>query len=1783
MSNVLPLPHLKRLDFEHAVKDVGSMLQRDPGKVQQLTEFVQSKTVTYGGVKRALETLARADFSKTPAYFRKGLSALVPSVISFLKKIGSKPEIIDILKNLASHTSASYTMKKIGGRRRKQTFRKNQQGGNRITTIMTMIIFLVTICQMSSAFRLGIFKNMNVDTRMQGQNDMLSNFKGQADISVPTVNTQFNNVAPSLPPPYVGDFGTVVINENDSYVGNRLNGLYHGYGELRKDGNIYTMNFVNGTSGNLGKIDYKNGDTYVGEIKDLEPYGDGVYFKDGVMYEGNFRKEGDVLVGVGQFKTAEYTYIGEFRNGIPEGFGEKIEVDNKTDKSTYQVLHGTFKYGHIEGVGKISGHTDDKILYNKIYTFRNGKMQHMSDPYKYEKIDDNIFDVRVAVGKSVYNANINYENAMKISQEFLNQDEAEQLRAIKEEEEQHNEEMKRIANEIKQLEINQQKAKEVRRNYMTKIAQQSQEEEKIKTMNTMKALENTITDLNDKIANLQIRQSEALKDLQASRDEPAKTDKALQDKQAENADLRTQQSKTLQESLEEISDKKRELEELNSMYEKSLDEIKLLKAVEPVQVTRSQPSVPHELQEKVVYAADNIAFPLLIVIFAALHTYKKNASRIQFIKSTEHDYEKKVSENESEFDAIDTVVDDDKNFDSRVDKYDKMVQLLIDRLGFVKVQREFYNMYDEKEKMSAMDEKERSTETLLNGVMERKKAFVKQHIAKLDSAKTNILKNFKGHREANESERGKRNERIASLEEEKTAIEKQYEDSAQKSREQQRSLEQSVSDLNQKLKSSNITSSSLEKQIQGLKETSLHEQKQYETDVKRLATEVRTLKTNKLNNDKKIQNLEKDIYEARSNYSKKVHEYQYEVAALKGLHQKLKQNLEDDIEKISAKKNRATEKIDSMKEAHGKEIERLGKEIKDMETGLQDKIREQEREISELKEKVLREKQEVDRQRKELESKSVPSAMGPSENKSLANLFGSIGNKPQETSDVVPSAAGPSNNMPREVKKIVKNIEDSDIPKPEGTDIKKIIEDFPNNQYEEIYREQFKKYFESTDKPVEVILSGKIGDDIIKKNNMDKNNEEVGRLSKQHGKTIAVEIITNYNKMNVKPNPYDGFILPPDDENFKNIFEQKFNAFLAAKFQGKEDTLTQGQQNRLAGFKEKIEKHYDKFRELYRKYLKIQISSKPLNSPTVNLGKEEDIKNLKGQMVPIPPTPSETKEFGYIAEAIVDQISKYINEVKDTDAKAATLDDDILVIVKQIYKKVVETLSKRNISDYSFIEGDVIKEMNDKKIENYNKFLQKRYVLQAKIEIDEEAKEDVIDFKQDKFTRLYRVYNDVVLRHKKQPNITFEALASGLEREAEKANITYITQIADSLKKKENTEEESKKEEIDAQIAQLNASIEENKQLRFTDKEISKFKIAIQDGSYLEAISSKSSKSSESSESSKSSTPKSMSSLCSDTLTTYKENFSLQNYSKLYEILECVLYSIQNETDETKKNNLRDWQNELIEIMPTKRRKEFVEEYNKNLKIINGKGQFAVYKISQNKQLLQEFMNFDISKVISEIEANIKTKINIEENPPPKKLSESEQYQASFEAKKKYNNEFKSKYGERGQDYLFKISKNNDVANTALTNFTTEFPDENADEFFKINKKISYDDFLKELERKKNLPIVRARTQTLSRINQQESTEPEDVRLSRELRKKSLEEVSSMNLKLGLGRKPTEDDIKLNEKLNKYTTNDDGEFVNKSGEVVNVLGTILNGGGKLKTKKRKGRNFLKNRRKTKRS
>ena len=1823
------LPRLKHLKFEGAVKEVGLMLQRDPAKMQQLTELVQNKTVTYGGVKGALETLERADFSKTPAYFRKGLSALVPSVISFLEKIGSKPEMIDMLKNLASHTGASHTgashtgashthtMKKIGGRRRRQTVRKNQKGGNRIATIMTMIIFLVTICQMSSAFQqssdvaererqqeIENFRSSycaQMGTCDPRQNDILSSFKN--DKKVPPKQGLAKPLTPKptfmLPPPYRGDFGVKKISESEIYEGNMKDGLFHGYGELTKDGNVYTMNFVNGTGIGEGVITYKNGDMYTGEIIDFEPHGDGVFIKDGIIYSGSFHKEGDDVVGVGRFfnkmqetekgQFTSYNYIGEFRNFVPNGSGEKRigYADSKTGEWTGREIVSNFKDGYAYGFGRDMQFLNRKIYktftefnHDNIKRFLGFRMPgYMIDFYK---ISDDIFKIINDAYENDVNANIRRNNAMTIAKEFLNQRTEEEMKKIEEQnraieeknlaiEEQNRaiEEQARVIEEqnraieeqaralqekekadaenkkqleimklkhaIEKLEIKKQKAKEmrstfinkilegfveeqrvkalekerkiqrqlqikeeyakkVRRAYVEKLAEQKQQldkEEQRKTEESLKHLkqevdeknlalqqqqqldEKSLQQLKQEVAekNLELQQKQQLyeedkfnttktlkdleKALQISEQEIVTTKKELDvvkqnlsivknmenSKDLELENVKQSMTKVLQQ---EIAQRKREFEHFNTTYAKNIQELNeenaLLRAAESsVQVTRSQPSVPNELQGKVIYAADNIAFPLLIVIFAALYAYKKNASRIQFIKDTEGDYEQKLSKNEEEFDAIDTVVDDDKNFDSRVYKYNGMIELLTERLGFMEMQLAYYTMYDEKEKMSAMGEKVRSTETLLDDVKRKNSTFVKLEISKRDERIALLEEEIASLKEDKKLEISKRDEQIALLEEEKKAIVDQYKDSTKKFQSQKKDLDVLVDNLYEKLISSNTTASSLQNDILTLKKTLLKEQEEHKTDIKHLTTDVQKLRTTNLKNLSNIRNLERNIGDARSDLSKKTQQYQFKVATMKGLLQKLKQELEE--------KDMATEKIDSMREAHRKEIEKLKKEIEEMEIVLQAKIKEQDREISELNDKVLREKQEVERQRKELESKPGPSAAGPSENKkslakpNILNLFG------------------------------------------------------------------------------------------------DQRKKQGDEKARETDNTTSDEIV-----------------IPDPDDSFDNTYLDVYKMF----------------------------------------YLK-QISNDPYT-----FQKTEKGKSLYNQIMLELKKPPYSMTFPSdiirdVGLQIYDQVDKSIIKTKEnqkTKAADAILDPEILTKIKELFKKNMkveiegETPETKRIRNFLKINQTV-------KADNMfnNSYLQERYINQAYNDLIDETN---IDFNKYKFKRLYELVQEgKSYTADRKPTNPYESLLDSIHNvllsETNK-DIKNLKKEIEELEQKEKTETDEKKlQEIRENITFAKDALEKSKTISFTQEEITAFKKAYTSGSLKTLYSKNEDDSSTNAASSGASTSTS----CETMIGNDKKNDPTLSYHKIYELQKCLFYAIAVEKDEMKKNELVERKEGLLEIMFSKFKDEKLEElkkYNNILKKTASTQNEIIEQLGAKKartEILTDIMNYKLENDLRSINTFVKSMLDqqaIKERDEKKKVLDEANRIKKLDTRNKYARDFIQRNPDTGKAYLDSLSGTK--LNKNLGDFEIKFPHEDRDAFWNSYLGESYENWLQKRRQIQGENRINAIEALLSDINTSGTRSDRDINQRREIevRMADLKKPSS-TLNFSGKSLPTADELELNKKLHNFQLNEDGKFINEDGKIVNVIGEdpITQEGGNRKTKKKRHRHILpKHKRKSKR-
>ena len=80
--------------------------------------------------------------------------------------------------------------------------------------------------------------------------------------------------------------------EEETYVGERENGKYHGQGTLTfRDGDKYVGEFKDGRKNGQGTTIYPDGSKYIGEFKDGLPNGQGTdIFPDGSKGMGEFRE-----------------------------------------------------------------------------------------------------------------------------------------------------------------------------------------------------------------------------------------------------------------------------------------------------------------------------------------------------------------------------------------------------------------------------------------------------------------------------------------------------------------------------------------------------------------------------------------------------------------------------------------------------------------------------------------------------------------------------------------------------------------------------------------------------------------------------------------------------------------------------------------------------------------------------------------------------------------------------------------------------------------------------------------------------------------------------------------------------------------------------------------------------------------------------------------------------------------------------------------------------------------------------------------------------------------------------------------------------------------------------------------------------------------------------------------------------------------------------------------------------------------------------------------------------
>ena len=163
-------------------------------------------------------------------------------------------------------------------------------------------------------------------------------------------------------------FGKYYYNNKIGYEGYFLKGKYEGVGRIRyENDSIYEGYFKNGKRNGFGILIKKNREKYVGYWKDDKRDGFGIFMKDGkiecygefkenkkngffkdvygnYIYEGYYEDDNKCLGRIRNIKIAEY-YIGEFKNDLYNGYGERI--DNLGNNSNGFFINGIF-------IGKIN-------------------------------------------------------------------------------------------------------------------------------------------------------------------------------------------------------------------------------------------------------------------------------------------------------------------------------------------------------------------------------------------------------------------------------------------------------------------------------------------------------------------------------------------------------------------------------------------------------------------------------------------------------------------------------------------------------------------------------------------------------------------------------------------------------------------------------------------------------------------------------------------------------------------------------------------------------------------------------------------------------------------------------------------------------------------------------------------------------------------------------------------------------------------------------------------------------------------------------------------------------------------------------------------------------------------------------------------------------------------------------------------------------------------------------------------------------------------------------------
>lgn len=109
--------------------------------------------------------------------------------------------------------------------------------------------------------------------------------------------------------------------------------------EVYEDGSKYSGEFSEGEKDGFGKLTYSDGTYYEGQFKNNVIEGEGVFHGRNHRYEGGWQN--GKMHGAGKSEWLDddgntvASYIGEYNNGIKEGFGEYTDSKGVTYKADW--------------------------------------------------------------------------------------------------------------------------------------------------------------------------------------------------------------------------------------------------------------------------------------------------------------------------------------------------------------------------------------------------------------------------------------------------------------------------------------------------------------------------------------------------------------------------------------------------------------------------------------------------------------------------------------------------------------------------------------------------------------------------------------------------------------------------------------------------------------------------------------------------------------------------------------------------------------------------------------------------------------------------------------------------------------------------------------------------------------------------------------------------------------------------------------------------------------------------------------------------------------------------------------------------------------------------------------------------------------------------------------------------------------------------------------------------------------------------------------------------------